>query len=106
MSRPEHLKNEGNRLHILLIEVELHIPMSHSLKEKRAIVKPLLNELRRDFNLSVAETGAHDHWQQAVLAATGVSGMRKSLERLDRAFLERLEGHGDFQVAQYGTQWL
>ncbi len=80
--------------------------MSHSLKEKRGVLKPLLNELRRDFNLSVSEVAASNHWQSAELAAVGVSGVRGSLERLDRDFLHRLETQGGLQVVHYATQWL
>ncbi len=32
----------------------------HSLKEKRAVVRPIVAELRRRFDVSAAETGDHD----------------------------------------------
>ncbi len=93
-------------MHIMLIQAELHLPMSHSLKEKRGVLKPLLHELRRDFNLSVSEVEASNHWQSAVVAAVGVSGLRRSLERLERDFLHRLETNGSLQVVHYAAQWL
>lgn len=47
--------------------LRLHLPLSHSLKEKRQVLRSLQSRLRDDFGLSVAETGAHDSWQLAEL---------------------------------------
>jgi uncharacterized protein YlxP (DUF503 family) len=52
--------------------VELHLPASHSLKEKRAVVKPILEGARRRFQVSAAEVGAQDKWQRAVLGFAAV----------------------------------
>jgi len=37
----------------------------HSLKEKRMVVRPLVGELRRRFEVSAAETGSHDLHRRA-----------------------------------------
>jgi len=56
--------------------LELYIPGSGSLKGKRKVVKSLLARLRREFNVSVAEVGAHDVWQSAVIGVVCVSNDR------------------------------
>ena len=53
--------------------LELHIPGNGSLKGKRQVVKSLLARLRKEFNISVAEVGAHDLWQSAVIGVVCVS---------------------------------
>lgn len=53
--------------------LHLYLPGVLSLKEKRHIVKPLLNQLRRKFELAVAEVGNHDTWQTADVAIVTVS---------------------------------
>jgi uncharacterized protein YlxP (DUF503 family) len=93
-------------MHILLVEYELHLPDCHSLKEKRHVIKPLLNRLRSDYNISAAETEHHDLWQSAVIAVVAVSALRESLERTEREITEMMEGHGDLQVVEVGRQWL
>jgi hypothetical protein len=45
----------------------------HSLKEKRSVVRPIVAELRRRFDVSAAETGAHDLHRRAELAVALVS---------------------------------
>ncbi len=47
--------------------LRLQLPMSHSLKDKRQVLRSLQSRLREKFNLSVAETGAQDRWQIAEL---------------------------------------
>jgi uncharacterized protein len=53
--------------------VELRLPGSHSLKGKRHILKPLLNRLRREFNLATAEVAQNDLWQMAEIAFVTVA---------------------------------
>ena len=49
---------------------------SHSLKEKRHVVKSLKDRLRAQFNVSVAEIDGLDSWQNSVVAAVTVSSDR------------------------------
>jgi len=53
--------------------VELYLPGNGSLKGKRSLLKPLLNRLRREFNLAGAEVGHHDVWQSAEVALVTVA---------------------------------
>jgi uncharacterized protein YlxP (DUF503 family) len=51
-----------------LITFHLHFPGCTSLKEKRGRLKPLLARLHRQFNISVAEMGLQDKWQEALIS--------------------------------------
>lgn len=48
---------------ITLLELKLELPGCASLKEKRGRIKPILNAVKRDFNVSVSEVGLQDVWQ-------------------------------------------
>jgi uncharacterized protein YlxP (DUF503 family) len=52
------------------IEFDVLLGDVHSLKEKRAVVRPIVGELRRRFEVAVAET---DHLDLHRRAAIGVS---------------------------------
>jgi uncharacterized protein YlxP (DUF503 family) len=54
------------RLDLLLGDV-------HSLKEKRAVVRPVVSELRRKFEVSAAEVGMLDLHRRAVVGVAVVS---------------------------------
>lgn len=50
-----------------VLQLELTIPHSQSLKDKRRVVKSLKDRLHREHMVSVAETGAIDDLRTAVL---------------------------------------
>jgi uncharacterized protein YlxP (DUF503 family) len=56
-----------------LCTVELFIPGSQSLKDKRQVLLSLKDRLREKFNLSVAEVDGQDLWQKAVLGLACVA---------------------------------
>lgn len=84
------------RVIIGVCEVSLSLPMAHSLKEKRGLVKPLLARLRGEFNVSVAEVEDQDRWQSAVIAVAMVAAdganLHGALEAVVR-WIERTQPH-------------
>lgn len=56
-----------------VLTVELFLPGATSLKEKRRILKGMLEKIRSRFNVSVAEVGRQDAWQFSVLGVACVS---------------------------------
>jgi uncharacterized protein YlxP (DUF503 family) len=52
------------------------------LKEKRAVVKPILEGARRRFQVSAAEVEHHDKWQRAALGFAVVGGDAGHLEEV------------------------
>ncbi|CAN5270035.1 DUF503 domain-containing protein [soil metagenome] len=93
-------------MHILLVQMELYISSSHSLKDKRHIIKPLLNQLRRDYNVSAAEVDSHDQWQIAVLAFVMVGNLKDALERTEREIAGVIEMHPEAQLSAWNLQWI
>jgi len=86
---------------------ELHIPSSRSLKDKRRIVKSLVDRLYQRYRVSVAETGFHDLHQRAEITVAVVTNgegemenvmaeMRSLVEREPEAFLT----HWDPQILE------
>jgi len=60
-------------VHAAALRVELHLPQSRSLKEKRAVLRPILEGCRNRFDVAAAEVGKQDLWQAAELAMATVS---------------------------------
>ena len=59
---------------------ELHLEGCRSLKEKRGVLLPLKERLRRGHNLSVAETAHQDSWQWAELGCAALGTDRTVVE--------------------------
>jgi uncharacterized protein len=55
-----------------ILSIHLHLPGCSSLKEKRGRIKPLIARLHREFNVSVAEMGLQDKWQETVISCAMV----------------------------------
>jgi uncharacterized protein YlxP (DUF503 family) len=68
-----------------VLTIELHVEDSHSLKDKRHVVKSLKDRLRSKFNVAVAEIDGQDTWQWAVLAAVTVASSRGHCEQMLQA---------------------
>jgi|OpeIllAssembly_1097287.scaffolds.fasta_scaffold718113_1 hypothetical protein len=57
--------------------LDLLIGESQSLKEKRRIVKQIIDRVKHRFNVSIAEVGNNDLWQSAQLGLCLVSNDRR-----------------------------
>jgi uncharacterized protein YlxP (DUF503 family) len=58
---------------IAVARISLHLPGSQSLKDKRQIVKSLLAQVQRQFQVAAAEVEDHDRLQLGVLGIACVS---------------------------------
>ena len=58
------------------IQFDILLGDVHSLKEKRSVVRPLLAELKRRFDVSVAEVGDQDQHRRTQLGAGLVAADR------------------------------
>ena len=69
-----------------LCTIELFLPGSQSLKDKRQVLLSLKVRLREKFNLSVAEVDGQDLWQKAVLGFACVANEGRYVNQVcDRA---------------------
>lgn len=67
---------------IAFLTLEIRIEAAQSLKDKRQVVRSLKDRLRAHFNVSVAELGASNLWNQATIGVVGVSDSRDYLDGL------------------------
>jgi uncharacterized protein YlxP (DUF503 family) len=61
-------------MHVACCTLELFLPDVHSLKEKRAVLRPILEGVRRRFAVAVAEVDHQEKWQRATVGLAAVSG--------------------------------
>lgn len=63
-----------------VLQVELSIPGAYSLKDKRHVIKGLLDKLRRDFAVTAAEVERQDVWNSAIVGVAFVSNDARHAE--------------------------
>ena len=77
-----------------ILEMILYLPESHSLKEKRQVVKSIKDKVHNRFNVAIAEIDDLDLWQKAHLGVCSLGNDRSQVNgRLDVVinFIERLQ---------------
>jgi uncharacterized protein YlxP (DUF503 family) len=57
--------------------VEIRIHGSHSLKQRRGVVRSIAQRARNRYNLSVAEVGGQETWQHAEIGICGAGSDRQ-----------------------------
>lgn len=79
-----------------LLELELFLPHSRSLKDKRQHVKSLTRQIQSRFHLSVAEVDYQDLWQRSLVGvacvAQDISHAREILSSILRWSEAKWEG--------------
>ena len=94
-------------IHVLLLVVDCYIPHAQSLKQKRTVVKSLIDRLRARLNASVAEAGYLDEWQRSVIAVSLVSNNRRYLQqKIENVEQQLLASTGDLTVTNIEQHWL
>ncbi|GAB3683180.1 DUF503 domain-containing protein [Saccharopolyspora tripterygii] len=82
-------------MYVGALELDVLLGDVHSLKQKRAVVRPVLAELRRRFEVAVSEAGDQDLHRRALLGVAAVSGdashVREVLDACERLVAARPE---------------
>lgn len=93
-------------MNVGILQIELEILGSDSLKAKRGVVKSLKERLRHRFNVSAAEVDGQDLWNRAVLGVACVSlDARSARETLD-AVVRFAEEHDGSTISDYSIEVL
>jgi uncharacterized protein YlxP (DUF503 family) len=78
-----------------IARLTLFLPASHSLKDKRMVLRRVKALVRDKFNAAIAEVGQNDLWQRAALGVTVVGNERAFTESVLDEVIRFVEGHAD-----------
>lgn len=85
-------------------DCSLRLPYAGSLKERRHVVRSLVDGVRSRFNMSSADLGPPDIWHNAnlgfVAAGSSPSEIEERLMNLEK-FLVCREADGDFEIVNF-----
>ena len=93
-------------VHAAVVQFELHIPSSRSLKEKRAVVRPIIEGIRSRFSLSVAEVGYQDKWQRALIGFAVVSDSYGHAADVVDTVERWVWSRPDVEVSSFDAEWV
>ncbi len=93
-------------MHVAVVQLELHIPTSRSLKEKRAALRPIVEGIRHRFLISVAEVGYQDKWQRALVGMAVVSDSYSHAAEVVDAVERWVWSKPEVEVCRFHTEWV
>ncbi|MBN2016649.1 MAG: DUF503 domain-containing protein [Candidatus Cloacimonetes bacterium] len=71
--------------------VNLYLPTSHSLKNKRSIVQSIIKKVRNHYNASIAEIDGLDKWQSAGIGISVLSNDLIIVEKTHHEIISFIE---------------
>jgi uncharacterized protein YlxP (DUF503 family) len=77
--------------------VTLMVPESHSLKEKRMVLRRIKDRVANKFNCAIAEVGDQDNWQSVELGFAVVANQLGFVQSMVQKILQFIE---DLAVAK------
>ena len=89
-----------------LTKFELHLPHSRSLKDKRRVVKSLLERLHERYRVSVMESGFHDLHQRAEVSVAYLAGSESELDRMAAEMRRLVDAADEAMVGKWDDEVL
>ena len=84
-----------------ICELQLFIHSSHSLKEKRFVVKSIKDQVMNRFNVSISEVEHLDKWQIAGLGIATVTNEQKIVQKTFDEIIKLIESKGDTEIVSH-----
>jgi uncharacterized protein len=78
----------------------LRLEGCRSLKDKRQILRSLLDRIRRDFGVAIAEVGDYDLWGNAVVGVSCVSNDPAHVESILQHVIDAFDGSPLIEVVE------
>ncbi len=79
---------------------------ANSLKEKRHVVKSVIERVKSRFNVSIAEVGEQEKWQVAEIGFSCVTNSRRHADEIINNVVRFIEGDGRFDVTAFEMEIL
>ena len=93
-------------MHVLALEVELHLNQSRSLKDKRQVLTSILDGARRRYRVAASEIDGQDTWQRAVLGFAAVGSSPGHVEDVIDEVERFVWSHPEAEVTGTARRWL
>ena len=81
-----------------VLELDIRLFSPNSLKDKRSIMKRLINRVRNTFNVSVSEIGHQDLWQRALMGVALITTEKRFAQRVLSKIIKFVEKERDISL--------
>lgn len=84
--------------------LQLILPENDSLKGKRSVVRSICAQVRRTFNVAIAEVEDLDAWQVAGLGFAVISNDGRHVDRMVAEIVDFIERRAEAQLGSYEVE--
>ena len=85
---------------------ELHLHQATSLKQKRKVIKGLIERVHQRFRVSIAETDFHDLHQRSEIAIAAIVQNEGEGERMMNTIRELIDQIPEAFLTAWDPQWI
>ncbi len=85
---------------------ELHVPEARSLKQKRKVIKSLIERIHRRYRVSIGETDYHDLHQRTELSVAAVASTPSHCQKLMDQIREMVDSEPGAMLLDWDPQLL
>ena len=89
-----------------VLTLELFLWEASSLKDKRRVLKSLIERIKNRFNVSVAEVGGQELWQRSTVGISMVSCEQSHVRQVLHLIIKFVESQGTVLITDYQTELL
>lgn len=87
-----------------IARIEIYIPMATSLKEKRRVIKGLIDKARNKFNIAIAEVDNNDLWKNATIGIVTISNERAYIDKLLSKIINFIQRFDRMEIINYSIE--
>ncbi len=85
---------------------ELHLPGARSLKQKRKVIKGLIDRVHNRFRVSISETDYHDLHQRSEISIAAIARSAHDGERLMNSIRDLIDSEPAAQLTMWDPQYM
>ena len=83
-----------------LLTLEIYIPYSHSLKEKRKTLNKIKDRLKKKFNVAFAELEYQNKWQRTKIGLATLNTQKMMVEKIFQKIVREIEENIEGEILQ------
>ena len=91
-------------MHLGTLVITLHLHDTQSLKDKRQIIKSLVETTRQKFNISIAEVDDLDSWRRAQIGIACVANDKRYVNQVLDKVLDSIESNPSVDVGEVSLE--
>lgn len=85
--------------------LEIYLPYSHSLKEKRKTLNSLKDRLKKKYNVAFAELDYQNKWQRSKIGLVSLNNLKRVVENIFHKIILDVEENIDGEILHQEIQY-